>query len=320
MIIAGIDEAGLGPVLGPLVVTTVAMSVPQEHSNASLWDLLAPVVSRKPSRRRRKIAIGDSKKLYNRSSKAGLEHLERAVLGMLTTGCSECHTLQELLKIIAPGSVSELERYPWYAAADLPLPRSISKQEVVFAGNALAAVMEQAEVRLKAIRCEPVLVGEFNRIVQATRNKSTALFDVTSRLLMYLWQKTDGPMRIYIDRHGGRKHYLPALQRVFADCHFKVLEESENLSGYLLTSSSREVEVYFTVNGEQQKLTVALASMVSKYVRELFMELFNGFWQPHVPQLAPTAGYYTDGKRFFGQIQPAMKQLGIGKELLYRCR
>ena len=60
--------------------------------------------------------------------------------------------------------------------------------------------------------------------------------------------------------------------------------------------------------------------MLSKYLRELMMLMLNRFWAARVPDLAATAGYYTDGRRFFGEIQEATGQLGIDKDLLYRCR
>ena len=50
------------------------------------------------------------------------------------------------------------------------------------------------------------------------------------------------------------------------------------------------------------------------------MAMFNAFWQARVPELTATAGYYTDGRRFFGEILPAMKKLSVDREILYRCR
>ena len=44
-IIAGIDEAGYGPLLGPMVVTITAFDVPDEKAKCSLWDLLNDAVS-----------------------------------------------------------------------------------------------------------------------------------------------------------------------------------------------------------------------------------------------------------------------------------
>ena len=50
--------------------------------------------------------------------------------------------------------------------------------------------------------------------------------------------------------------------------------------------------------GETHHLPIALASIMSKYIRELFMLFFNRYWANQVTDLRPTAGYYQDGKRF----------------------
>ena len=39
---------------------------------------------------------------------------------------------------------------------------------------------------------------------------------------------------------------------------------------------------------------VALASIVSKAVRELWMDVFNAHWSARIPDLRPTAGYPND--------------------------
>jgi hypothetical protein len=50
------------------------------------------------------------------------------------------------------------------------------------------------------------------------------------------------------------------------------------------------------------------------------MRRFNAFWQRHLPDLEPTAGYYGDGTRFLRDIKPIRKQLAIEDALLVRCR
>ena len=82
----------------------------------------------------------------------------------------------------------------------------------------------------------------------------------------------------------------------------------------------RCAEIRFAVRAEKAHLPVALASMISKYVRELLMVLFNRYWAQRVPGVAPTAGYYVDGRRFYDQILPAVRQLGVDERMLYRTR
>ncbi len=320
-IVAGIDEAGYGPVLGPLTVSAAAFEVPDELLGVSLWELLAAAVTKKSSRRKGKITIADSKKLLNRKSANPLQHLERGVLGMLASRGDTPDSLAKLLEMIAPDAAAQMKAYPWYAGDDLPLPKDATATDVQLIGNALKVAAAAASVRFLGIRSECIFVGEYNRHVTATDNKSTALFDVTARLLVRLWSKFPGKrIRIYVDRQGGRTHYLPQLQRVFDGCQFKVVEESDKLSAYRISDSSHVAEIVFFTKGEERQLAVALASMASKYLRELFMSRFNSFWTGRVSGLTGTAGYYTDGNRFYEQIGPAISEMKLDTSLIYRCR
>lgn len=67
-------------------------------------------------------------------------------------------------------------------------------------------------------------------------------------------------------------------------------------------------------------MSVALASMLCKYLREALMRRFNAFWRQHLPDVKPTAGYHTDGERFMRDTAAKRKDLGIGDEQLVRCR
>ena len=320
-VIVGIDEAGLGPVLGPLVVSASAFRLPAEYMDLSMWRLLAGAVGTKASRRKGAIAIADSKMLFSRSRKNPLEHLERGVLAMLAAAGQQPRSLRQLLAVLAPAGREQMTGYPWYTGDDLPLPHCITRTDVTLAGNALQTCMAGANIALMSLRAELVFVGEFNRNVRATRNKSTTLFDVTCRLLMRLWESLPpGEVRIHVDRQGGRIRYLSALQRVFGGCKFKVIGESDSCSAYRISDGRRDLEVHFATRSEQRHLPVALASMVSKYLRELFMARFNEFWSREVPGIRPTAGYYTDGRRFYADIMPAVRRLDVDENLLYRSR
>lgn len=286
-----------------------------------MWQMLASCVSRKPAKRPNRIAIADSKKLYSSQKSNGLEHLERGILTMLACMDHRPTSLRAMLPVVAPSCVDFLAPYAWYGD-DLPLPHCVSPTSVALCANAMGMRLAQTGIgRPLGMRAEVVLEGEYNRLVTATDNKSVTLFDVAARLLVYLWNLLpDKDIRIYVDRQGGRMRYLPGLQRIFPDCQFKIIDETDRVSAYRIQDGRRTGEVWFMVEGEDQHMPIALASMLSKYLRELFMTVFNLFWRKHLPTIAPTAGYYGDGNRFFDEIQPAIRQLGLDAGMLYRCR
>ena len=76
--------------------------------------------------------------------------------------------------------------------------------------------------------------------------------------------------------------------------------------------------VTFQPRADAEHFSVALASMVSKYVREVLMGEFNRFWCEQVPGLKPTAGYPGDSRRFYDAIRPAAERLGIPEAALWR--
>ena len=113
---------------------------------------------------------------------------------------------------------------------------------------------------------------------------------------------------VVVDRQGGRTKYRHLLAMNFPDANITILDQTQQRSGYRLESvgpaqSGRVLTVWFEVDADQRHMPVALASMISKYTRELLMARFNAFFNGRVPQVRPTAGYARDAKRFWAQIQ-----------------
>ena len=99
-----------------------------------------------------------------------------------------------------------------------------------------------------------------------------------------------------------------------------VLEETDDCSAYRLCRGDRFCEIDFRVEGESRHFPVALASIYSKYLRELCMHAFNRYWSGQVSGLTPTAGYYTDAQRWLREAAPILAKLQIDRRMLVRER
>ena len=95
-------------------------------------------------------------------------------------------------------------------------------------------------------------------------------------------------------------------------------EEGNLRSVYDVLGLAVEMRITIQPRADAEHFCVALASMVSKYVRELLMGEFNAFWLRHLPELRPTAGYPGDAARFFEAIRPVAATLGLAESALWR--
>jgi ribonuclease HII len=318
-VVIGIDEAGYGPILGPLVVTAAGFEVPAAAAETCLWKLLRRSVTAKATARRSKIPILDSKKLYHR--KDGLGRLERSALAFVAAWRGLPPSLLGLLGQVCPESLSKLHEYPWYRDADLPIPVEADAAGIRLVAGLLGRDLNANSILPAGAWSEVLLEGHYNRMVTSTQNKAVVLSGLTLRLVQRVAEDYPGRrLRIYIDKQGARANYAPLLLRAFEDRRLKVLEETALSSAYELTQGPVVWRMSFHQSGESLHLAIALASLISKYLRELLMACFNRYWSRQVPALQPTAGYYEDGTRFLKEIGPHLHRLGIPAERLVRQR
>ncbi|HET6248905.1 MAG TPA: hypothetical protein VFE47_14510 [Tepidisphaeraceae bacterium] len=322
MILAGIDEAGYGPVLGPLVVGTCAFEVEADPAAPPpcLWKLLRKLVSKSRSRDGKKLHINDSKLVY--STAAGLKELERSVLSVAAAAWELPENLEALLGRVAPAVVAEMARYPWYRAEYEPkYPLEQEAIAVKLFANALRGEMQRVKTQCVHLAARVICEGELNRMFDATRNKSNVLFSVAAGHLDDLL-RTFGQRNLVIicDRQGGRAHYGPLLRLMFEEWDLEIVSEVETRSEYRLVRHGHPVRIVFVEKAEVGCLPVALASMLSKYLREAMMHRFNGYWQQQLPGVNPTAGYHGDGNRFLGDIEEKRRELGVMDAQLIRSR
>jgi ribonuclease HII len=229
-------------------------------------------------------AIADSKKVFSQAR--GVGTLEPVVLGYLPAA-----TFAELLGKLS----AALPDAPWYRAA-LPLPAHPPLEGLV-----------AAYVRF-------VDPAEFNAATRS-RNKSEFLFELAADLVNRVRRDHPGPAEFHIGKQGGRAFYLRGIcQRI--DPTVTVRRESRDRSTYGIPGAT----LSFLKDAEDRHELVALASMIGKYVRECAMRLFNEYWASGRAGLRRTAGYGSDGSRFWREIEPALAALNLARESVLRLR
>jgi ribonuclease HII len=311
----GIDEAGYGPNLGPLVMSAVACRVPDSVAGANLWQVLSRTVRRGSDSDDDRLLIDDSKIVY--STARGLQGLERGVHAV--PGVYEQGDLDGWLAARCAGGHGDLCLEPWYRGdTALPVvtdPLALSDGIARFEEGCATAGITDWLVRLVVI-CPP----RFNSLVDSSGTKGAVLAHALASLLCQIEAAARGPdaLQFFIDKHGGRNNYAALIQHGLQQGVVAVMEEGMDRSAYRVYGLGRDAHIVFQPRAETEHLCVALASMVSKYVRELCMSEFNRFWRVRVPGLKPTAGYPTDATRFWRAIRPAAAKMGLTEAQLWR--
>jgi ribonuclease HII len=313
--IVGLDEAGYGPNLGPLVQAAVAVRAPDD---GCLWARLAAAVRRAAGPDDGRLVIDDSKLVY--AGPAGLARLERGALAALHCACHGVSEFGHLLNAIAgPPRPLPVESEPWYCPADCA-PVADDPAGLHAARDQFAATLPSAGVVLETVRCVITPAPRFNALLDRWDSKAAVLADGVITLLGDILPSLTGEdaVTFLIDKQGGRNYYAAMVQTAFPAQWVKAVRESAGLSEYHIDGLGRNVGLVFRPRAEQAALPVALASMLAKYLREVLMGQFNRFWQKHVPGLEPTAGYPGDARRFYEAIRPAMVRLGMPESAVWR--
>lgn len=303
--LVGIDEAGYGPLLGPLVVSATAFVMPEKLLRANHWDVLAKAVSTEKKGLAGRLLITDSKKAYSR--KSGIDHLRRTVLSSLhawKNGSTQTGTIQDLLSLICPDTLESIDSYPWYKDINTHT-LGHNPSDIAIAAGVLQKAMSEHNIQISSIQSRCLDVELYNMRVRKVKNKSRILFTELCALILEAFNRNTPhtePMQVIVDRQGGRINYQQELLRMFPGFSLSVIRQDPNMSSYELNRNGQVMRVHFCAKADTKYLVVGLASMVSKYLREVMMGSLNHYFCRLCPDLCPTAGYWQDGQRFMKDL------------------
>jgi len=318
VVLVGIDEAGFGPILGPLVVSSSTFLLPHHFLTADLWQILRKSVGITRKHLAGRLLITDSKKAYNKS--LGTKHLKRTILACLRCLGQMPATLTELLRLLCPDCLEQLEFYPWYRDIEsYKIPAD--ETDMTIASTVLAEDLAANGITLLELKSCCIEVAYYNKMVSSVKNKASVLFTFTSQLIKNAFDNFAGDvLQIIVDRQGGRVRYQRILQRMFPEMELKILRESPTVSSYELQADGKQMRLHFVVDADEQFFPVCLASMLSKYLRELLVDNINRYFVSHCAQLRPTAGYWKDGLRFIEDLKKNIPHVKFDSNQLIRCR
>lgn len=324
---AGVDEAGLGPLLGPLTLGYSAFRT----SSGDLWRELGGVTTRELEDDQDKLVVADSKLVFTRNPR-GARRLEATALAFLAQCRPERCAPVDGRALLAgiPEDLSPRAPFasePWYAHLAARLPAAIAEDE-------LARFCERVAEALAIARIDPCCAGmrvlpvaELNDSFAITGNKSLTHWHVSAAVLRHLWARhAHEGLDVLVDRHGGRMRYGWLLRGTFAGADVHVLDEQSERSQYFVASEARDGEparwmrIAFAEKADTRSFEVALASCFAKYARETCMDAFNACFGALQPGLRPTAGYTSDGRRWLEDARPAIERSGLALKALVRER
>lgn len=319
-LVIGVDEAGYGPSMGPLVIGGTAWRVPSHVLATEMGSLLEPEILPSPYKPDRShVPIGDSKKIYRESHAwdgltLGAEFL-----------CSErfqnkIDDWEALMLQLAPDDWLRIKQVPWYASKVSNDLYHVFRMAYLASTNA-SSKLRTCCFELIGIKLRILDEPEFNRQVDATGNKSHILSEHSLNLVRDLANKLANPgesIEVYCDKHGGRNRYQSVLMHCFDQVWFSSTAEGREKSCYSCNWNDHPLQIQFQVGGDSIFPTAA-ASMVAKWAREQLMKRLNTFWSEKVgTALVPTAGYYVDALRFANDIQTIASQLQLPRESWWR--
>jgi ribonuclease HII len=299
----GADENGLGPRLGPMVVTAVlARTSPGAER----------VLTKRPrgglARR-----LGDSKGLVAHGNIALAEAWTRVLVERGAGRHRRGESPDELVDAVTLDERHELTR---------PCPEHVSPQcwaaeeerftDPEIMGDTMKLVSRDLDrlaargIEIVAVRSVVVCTQRLNQAVARGHSRFVVDLHSMERLVLAFRELAGEEVNAVCGKVGGYGEYGKAFGPLAGRLH-AVIEEGRKRSAYRFPGIG---EIAFVQDGDASHMLVGLASLVGKYLREILMERIVRYYGAAASDLPPASGYH----------DPVTEQFIIATDALRRRR
>jgi len=294
--VTGVDENGLGPLLGPLVVTAVTLQM--STYRAARFLALG-----------RDLGIDDSKSTSGFGKMGSAEGLALAVCEALHGEVpTDVDRLLQLLLLRGPLQLQarcprDSQAQCWSAPVSLPCFGGD-----VDAGRKVLRELARRGASLARARTDVACTGELNGKLESGVSRVELDLTLMERLVLDAREHVGTSLTAVCGMVGGIRSY-PDKFRHFPRSELRPVRATRGTLAYEFESVG---QVRFEIDADARHLPVAFASMVGKYVRELWMERQNRFYRSHDSSFEFVSGYHDPTtQRFVAQSLPLRSRLGV---------
>ncbi|HEY1958981.1 MAG TPA: hypothetical protein VGH28_25385 [Polyangiaceae bacterium] len=281
VVVVGVDENGLGPRLGPLVVTAVTVATADER--AEKFALARPG--------KRFARINDSKKLVSYKEHALGEAWARVLGAAVGAGGAAPHELVSALSLDPAEWLRELcpseadHSHQCFSVAD---EKFEAGDDLVGDVRSDLARLEKRGLRLVAVRVGIVCTRRLNDAVTRRTTRFQVDLNTMERLVLDARARANEDVLAVCGKVGGYDRYSDAFGPLAGRLH-AIVCEGRAKSEYALPGIGR---MAFVRDADAKHLVVCLASLVGKWVRDLLTARVVRHHKRTLPHLPMVSGYH----------------------------
>lgn len=303
----GVDENGLGPRLGPLVVTGVLASVSESGARRLTRKLPKDLLC----------DLGDSKALLSHHNVSLGEAWARAVCNR---GGDSVSTTTQLFNRFSIHGRSRLRRLcpPTTEAQcwDTRGEKLRAADELVARVSRHLDRLARMGIAVETAGIDISCAAELNAQKRAGVHRFAADLHAMERTILSLRKASAGPVVAVCGKVGGMTRYQPYFGPLAQRPH-AVVQEAANASVYQFPDVG---ELRFVRAVDAADPLVMLASMIGKFFRELLMSRIARFYSSSVDERYSRPSGYHDflTKSFIAQTEPTRRHLRVANDCFER--